>query len=236
MSTNRPLISIITVVYNGGSVIEQTIKSVIEQPYKNIEYLIIDGASQDDTVSVIKKYEDKVTHWISEPDKGIYDAMNKGWAEASNESYVLFLGAGDRIIRLPNLSAIALPDIVYGNVQIGKKRIFPATADIRLRLGNTVHHQALLVKKSVHPNPPFSLDYPTYADFDFNQRLLRAGKKFIKDENFLAYALEGGASEEFKRAEALKIVQKNYGSFWVLIARLYYFLQTIYYPLKYKAV
>src|SRR6476659_3572380 len=122
MSTNQPLISIITVVYNGGAVIEQTIKSVIEQHYKNIEYIIIDGASKDDTVNVIKKYQDKITRWISEPDKGIYDAMNKGWAEASYESYILFLGAGDKIIKLPDLLIKAHPDIVYGNVQIGGKR------------------------------------------------------------------------------------------------------------------
>lgn len=234
MSDDCALISIITVVYNGGNVIEQTIKSVIEQPYKNIQYIIIDGASTDGTIDVIKKYEDKIDYWISEQDKGIYDAMNKGWAKASNESYILFLGAGDRIIKLPDMCDKHLPDIMYGNVLIGDKRIFPATADIRLRLGNTVHHQALLIKKSIHPAPPFSLEYPTYADFDFNQRLLKEGKKFIKDKNFLSYALEGGVSEGFKRKEALQIVQKNYGAFWVLMANLYYLFQKIYYRFKYN--
>jgi glycosyltransferase involved in cell wall biosynthesis len=230
---NPPLITIITVVYNGASVIENTITSVIDQPYQNIRYIIIDGGSKDGTVDVIKKYENKIAYWISEPDKGIYDAMNKGWNKAREDSYVLFLGAGDRIISLPDMCNEGLPDIIYGNVQIGEKRIFPATADIRLRLGNTVHHQALLIKKSIHPAPPFSLDYPTYADFDFNQKLLKTGRKFIKDENFLSYAMEGGVSEEFKPKEALQIIQKNYGSFWVLMAKAYYLFQKIYYPLKY---
>lgn len=236
MHNSAPLLSIITVVYNGASVIANTITSVISYPYKNIEYIIIDGGSQDGTIDVIKKYEDKIAYWISEPDKGIYDAMNKGWAKASDNSYILFLGAGDRIIKLPDMCGEYLPDIIYGDVQIGEKRIFPATADLRLRLGNTVHHQALLIKKSIYPLPPFSLNYPIYADFDFNQRLLKEGKKFIKDKNFLSYAMKGGISEAFKRKEALQIVKKNYGNFWVMVAKFYYFLQKIYYPFKYGSL
>ena len=75
---NNPLISVVTVSYNAVSTIEQTILSVINQTYPNIEYVIIDGESTDGTVDVIKKYADRITYWVSEPDKGIYDAMNKG--------------------------------------------------------------------------------------------------------------------------------------------------------------
>ena len=78
-------ISIITVVYNGVEFLEETIKSVISQTYKNTEYIIIDGGSTDGTVDIIKKYEDKITYWISEPDKGIYDAMNKGIKRATGD-------------------------------------------------------------------------------------------------------------------------------------------------------
>ncbi len=73
-----PLITVITVVYNGEKYLEETIQSVINQTYPNVEYIIIDGGSTDETIDIIKKYEDKIDLWISEKDEGIYDAMNKG--------------------------------------------------------------------------------------------------------------------------------------------------------------
>ncbi|MBD3795775.1 MAG: glycosyltransferase [Epsilonproteobacteria bacterium] len=75
---NKPLISIITVVFNGEKYLEQTIQSVINQNYDNVEYIIIDGGSTDKTLEIIKKYEDQIDYWVSEKDQGIYDAMNKG--------------------------------------------------------------------------------------------------------------------------------------------------------------
>ena len=81
----KPLVSIITVVFNGEKYLEQTIKSVINQTYKNIEYLIIDGGSSDGTLDIVKKYEKQLSNWISEPDKGLYDAMNKGIKRAKGE-------------------------------------------------------------------------------------------------------------------------------------------------------
>ena len=92
---NYPLISVITVSYNAVLTIEQTILSVINQTYLNIEYIIIDGGSTDGTVNVIKKYADKIAYWVSESDKGIYDAMNKGIAYSHGE-YCNFINAGDK--------------------------------------------------------------------------------------------------------------------------------------------
>lgn len=94
MKFNKPLISIITVVYNGEKYIEETIQSVINQTYDNVEYIIIDGGSTDGTVDIINKYEDKIDYWVSEKDYGISDAFNKGVKVAKGD-YINFQGDGD---------------------------------------------------------------------------------------------------------------------------------------------
>ena len=91
------IISIITVSYNAVKTIEQTISSVVNQSYSNIEYIIIDGGSTDGTVDIIKKYEDRIAYWVSEPDGGIYDAMNKGIKVATGD-YIQIIGADDFLI------------------------------------------------------------------------------------------------------------------------------------------
>jgi len=96
--TYLPLITVITVVLNGEKTLEETIKSVISQTYPNVEYIIIDGGSNDGTLDIIKKYEDYIDYWVSEPDEGIYDAMNKGIKVALG-SYYVFLGSDDKIIK-----------------------------------------------------------------------------------------------------------------------------------------
>jgi len=90
-----PLITVITVVLNGEKALEETIKSVISQTYPNVEYIIIDGGSTDGTLDIIKKYEDYIDYWVSEPDKGIYDAMNKG-VDLTTGQWINFINAGDR--------------------------------------------------------------------------------------------------------------------------------------------
>jgi glycosyltransferase involved in cell wall biosynthesis len=93
----KPLVTVITVCFNCKSDIEKTIKSVLEQTYDNIEYLIIDGGSTDGTVDVIKTYSDRLAYWVSEPDRGIYDAMNKGLQKAAGE-WVNFMNVGDLFV------------------------------------------------------------------------------------------------------------------------------------------
>lgn len=94
MQHTKLKISIITVVFNGSKYLEKTIQSVINQTYQNIEYIIIDGGSTDGTLDIIKKYEDKITYWLSEPDEGIYYAMNKGISVATGD-WVNFMNSGD---------------------------------------------------------------------------------------------------------------------------------------------
>ena len=153
--------------------------------------------------------------------------MNKGWQLADSDSYIIFLGAGDYIIQLPDMSKYTNENIIYGMVEMGSRYIFNTTVNFRLKLANAVHHQALLIKKSIHLQPPFLLQYPIYADFDFNQRLYKAGYKFVKDPYFLSHAMAGGVSSIDDRKEMLKIVGKNFGSLYVLFAKLYYLFQDV---------
>ena len=114
-------ISVVTVCYNAADTIEKTMLSVLNQTYHDIEYIIIDGGSTDGTVEIIRKYADRIAYWVSEPDKGIYDAMNKGIKVATGE-YIYFLGADDLLCE--NVFFYIAPlltrthTIYYGNVFI----------------------------------------------------------------------------------------------------------------------
>ena len=223
----RPLVTVITAVLNGANAIEKTIQSVLVQKQHHIEYLVIDGGSTDGTIDILRRYSDSIDYWISAPDKGIYDAFNRGWKLASAESHILFLGAGDRIISLPPIEVIEKSEVVYGNVVFDEGNRFTSKADFRLRLGNTLHHQSLLVKKSLSPDSPFDTAFKTYADFDFNQRLHKQKVKFTFAKEFASYALPGGHSKDFQMGESLRIVRKNFGLFYAGIAFMYYLAQSL---------
>jgi len=118
----HPKVTIVTAVYNGEKYLEETILSIVNQSYQNIEYIIVDGTSTDGTVDIIKKYEDKLAYWISEKDKGMYDAINKGFNKASGEIYA-YLNADDLYADskvIENVVETFLQndaDLVYGNVE-----------------------------------------------------------------------------------------------------------------------
>ncbi len=219
-------ITVITVVYNGQDTLPATIKSVAAFKNEQLDYIVIDGGSTDDTINIIQDNTSTITHWTSEPDRGIYDAMNKGWSLAKNDSYILFLGSGDQLLSLPKDLSTAYNVAYYGDVRIGE-RWFKPTHGFKLKLGNTLHHQALLIPKALHPQAPFDLVYKVYADFDFNQRLLQQGVAFIYSHQLKGYALPGGVSGQRADEEMLSIVKKNFGvAFW-LMAKVYYKLQAL---------
>ena len=107
---NPPLFSIITVAFNAGKVLEQTILSVANQTCPHIEYIIVDGNSSDNTKDIIKQYESAVSQWISEPDTGLYDAMNKGLCMATGD-YVWFLNAGDTLQNGNIVTELSVPTL-----------------------------------------------------------------------------------------------------------------------------
>lgn len=109
----KPVLSIITVVYNAEAIILKTLESVWNQTYPGIEYIIIDGASKDGTLKLLKQHQSRFSHLQSEPDKGIYDAMNKGLARATGD-YVLFLNAGDELAGADTVEKIFLSPVKQG--------------------------------------------------------------------------------------------------------------------------
>ncbi|MDD2542219.1 MAG: glycosyltransferase family 2 protein [Desulfuromonadaceae bacterium] len=227
-------ISVITVVKNGVCQLEETIRSVIDKKTTaDIDYLVIDGDSTDGTTDIIKKYSDHISYWISEPDNGIYDAMNKGWAAAADDSFILFLGAGDRIISLPDVIGCCSRNyVLYGPVRMGEKKVFKPRTDFHLKLYNSLHHQAVLVNKALHPLPPFNCRYRIYADFDFNQRLKRSGAKFVYSPEFIGYAHPGGVSDQNCFPEALSVISANFGFMYVSLAFSGYYAMKIFPILK----
>lgn len=222
-------ISVITVVKNGVCHLEETILSVIEKEVTSeIDYIIIDGGSTDGTTDIIKKYADHISYWVSEPDSGIYDAMNKGWSAAADNSFILFLGAGDRIISFPgSMGCYRQNDVLYGSVRMGERTVFKARADFHLKLYNALHHQALLVNKALHPGPPFNCQYRVYADFDFNQRLKKNEAVFVSVPDFIGYACPGGVSDRHCFSESLRIISVNYGFLWATLAFTGYYAMKI---------
>lgn len=226
MKTQNIRITVIIAVYNAEKYIEDTIKSALDQQMK-IDLVIIDGGSKDKTVEVINGYKSRLYEFVSEPDNGIYDAFNKGWNLASPESFILYLGAGDKLIQLPSIDSLKKADVVYGRVVLNENGIFRSKTGFALKLGNTLHHQALLVKKELHPVSPFDTRFSLYADFDFNQRLYKKKVRFFYDEDFLSYALPDGVSANFDKKQSGEVVKKNFGSIYFYMSKIFYRLQSL---------
>lgn len=173
---NNPKISIITVVYNGGQFLEETMQSVINQTYDNIEYIIIDGGSTDGTLDIIKKHEDRIDYWVSEPDKGIYDAMNKGIDVASGE-WINFMNGGDIFFNKDTLKDIfrnykdfSNIDILYGDLQVDYgsfKRIVRIKKLQDIWKGMVFSHQSSFISAKYHKNNKYTLTYNIAGDFEF---------------------------------------------------------------------
>jgi glycosyltransferase involved in cell wall biosynthesis len=150
-----PLVSIVTIVYNGEKHIEQTINSVLSQTYPHIEYIIIDGGSKDNTVSIIKKYEAHLAYWISEPDKGISDAFNKGLRQATGD-WIGIINADDwyekdAVQRV--IDSAGDNDVVFGNVQYWKNsaKSFVQIANLEyLEKEVSIIHPAVFIKRAAY--------------------------------------------------------------------------------------
>lgn len=200
-------ISIITVCYNAEKTIERTIRSIINQNYPDIEYVVVDGKSTDKTIEILEKYKNDIGIIVSEKDKGIYDAMNKGIALSSG-SYVLFLNADDYLFSsdtIKNLMSVVSTehdtDIFYGNVLMyednnGYAKIWkPEPVSSKLLYRSTLPHPSTIFKRSLFEKIGMYDDsYKIAADFEFYVRAFRNGAKFRYVDQLVSVFSYGGIS------------------------------------------
>jgi len=208
-----PLVTIITVVFNGEKYLEQTIQSVINQNYDNVEYVIIDGGSTDGTVDIIRKYEDKIDYWVSEPDGGLYYAMNKGIQLATGELIGLINSddiyndgtvskVTDQYVNPQKLRFVIISGSIFrtdsqGNIKI---RLYTSHKSLeeKIEWRMPLHHPATFVSCDVYKTiGAFNTKYKIAGDYDFIYRAFHSRKvKFLIIDDFLTSMRLGGLSEE----------------------------------------
>lgn len=225
-----PKFSVITVTYNAAAVLEDTIQSVITQTYHHVEYIIVDGGSTDGTLDIVAQYRDRIATVVSEPDKGLYDAMNKGMRLATGD-YLCFLNAGDSFHEDDTLQSIAhsltgsaLPDVIYGQTELVdseghfvrmRRLSAPEHLDWKsFKQGMLVCHQAFFAKRALAE--PYDLRYRFSADFDWCIRVMKRAHTLHNTHLTLIDYLEEGMTTRNRRAslrERFRIMVKHYG--WV---------------------
>lgn len=222
----QPLVTVITVVFNAAMTLEKTIQSVLNQKFDNVEYIIVDGGSTDGTVDIIRKYEHAINYWVSEPDFGIYDAMNKGIRLARGQ-WIYHLNNGDRLLRLPRVLGTSVPNavmLISGVVQTSEQVRHIPTAGLSMRFHNTLHHQGTFYRMTAALQ--YDTRYKVFADFDLNQHLLRRGAKILLSPEVVAIHGAGGVSHTTDRFfEVYQIVRENYGPLWVAVSFCYFRLR-----------
>lgn len=222
------LFSIITVTFNASPVLQPTLNSVKEQTFSDFEYLVIDGASSDNTLQLVEQAAIHGTRVWSEPDKGLYDAMNKAIDRAQGE-YLIFLNAGDSFASPHSLERMAQvaqqhPDVIYGQTQlvdhnrnvVGMRHL---TAPAKLNWksfkdGMLVCHQAFVARRELVPH--YNLDYRYSADYDWCIRVLRESNvcAYVGDEPIISFLSDGGLTTQHHKAslkERYHIMCQYYG-------------------------
>ncbi len=234
--SGRPLVSVITVVRNSEQVLERTMQSVFAQTYENIEYIIIDGGSTDCTIDIIKKYDDKIAYWISEPDEGISDAFNKGIRASSGEFIGLLnaddLMSEDQIEQGINALWNSPADFVFGDLFFHSsdgKVLYRINGDpnyartIRSKMPELCHPTLLARKSSYDRVGLFDTRYRYAMDYEWVLRLHVHGGKGIYQKKIVGHMGLGGASDRsFKKAyREVRDISVRYGKSRITAELLY---------------
>lgn len=246
--------TVITCTYNAATVLQRTLDSVRAQTWGDLEHLIIDGASRDDTVAMAEAYRDddrdddnghEITV-VSEPDCGLYDAMNKGIARATGD-YIVFLNAGDTLPATDTIETIAsyvadgepLPAVLYGDTDIvddeghflRHRRLSPPDRLTwrSFRQGMLVCHQAFYARTDIARDTPYDLHYRYSADVDWCIRIMREGTRrhlaLRRVPHVIAHFLDGGmttANHRASLAERFRIMVRHYGLLTTLVMHAWF--------------
>ena len=244
-------ITIITVTYNAASVLQRTLDSVCTQTYKDIEHLIIDGASKDETVQMAESYKAQVPYKVvirSEPDQGLYDAMNKGLHKATGD-YLIFLNAGDALHSNNTLETVSQlssnsPAVIYGDTSIvdseGRflhlRRLRPPKQLTwkSFKQGMLVCHQAFYVRTDIAQQEDYDLLYRHSADVDWCIRVMKRAEQqhlpLVNTNAILADFMEGGNTTQNHRAslkERYQVMCHHYGTIQTILLHLWFLARTL---------
>jgi glycosyltransferase involved in cell wall biosynthesis len=240
-NASKPMLSIVTVVYNSEQYLERTILSVLNQTFKDVEHIIVDGNSKDKTLDIIHQYNNQIAYWKSEPDKGIYDAMNKAQNFATG-NYIMFLNSGDEFCDnnvLENIFKInTTSDVYYGDTIITDEQ-GNALRNRRLRppqkltwkdfkYGMLICHQSIIVKREI--SKQYNIEYKIAADIDWAIRSIKDAKAITNTGINISKFMEGGvSSQHHKRGleERFKILTKHYGLITNTIMHIYFVFRII---------
>jgi len=229
-----PLVSIITVVFNGVFLLEETINSVISQTYPNLEYIVIDGGSTDGTLDILNKYEDKIDYWHSKKDDGIYDAMNQGLERATG-SWVNFMNAGDVFYAQDTVTKIfasreQTATVIYGAVQI----VYPDFVRVQmpgipkmLWQGMQFCHQSVFTDVMYHQAHPFNIANRIAADLAFFYQAYQDGMVFSNCGMVVSTVITGGISESNRIRTILLSCDAVCGEKFSPFIRLFYYGRVI---------
>ncbi|MBK5194556.1 MAG: glycosyltransferase [Proteiniphilum sp.] len=238
------MLTVITVTYNAEPTLERTLKSVLEQTYPHIEHLIVDGKSNDGTLALIQQYANEKMVWISEPDNGLYDAMNKAATMAQGD-YLCFLNAGDTFISPDSVERIMqsfdneyAPDIIYGETaivdEVGtflhmRRLKTPEKLTWKsFRQGMVVCHQAFIVKRELFE--PYDLSYRFSSDFDWCIRMMKRAKTNLNTRLTLINYLNEGMTTINRKAslkERYRIMAKYYGKLSTFLHHLWFVVRAV---------
>lgn len=245
-------LSIITITYQAEQYLERTLKSVVEQGHADkIEYIIVDGASTDGTLAIINTHKAHINHFISEKDKGIYDAMNKGIALATGD-YLLFMNAGDCFASPSTLThmlhALAKnPDVLAGDAlfvntqnevlglrsEVTPHRLPETLTWHSFQKGMVICHQSFIVKRSIAP--PFNLAFALSSDIDWEINCLKKSTYTLMMHEPVCRYLMGGASVQNLRKswiERFAVLRAHFGLISTISSHAIIILRGVYFALQ----